>query len=227
MKKSLLIFGSNGQLGKGVIEYLIDKNFDEIFLFDFNFDFNYSKAKQIIISDLSVEANVEEAFSHIKADSETALFLFSTVGGFWGGEPIWNTPSQDLQKMLNINFIANFNIAKKFAELTANSKYGVCGFTSAYTANHPAENKFAYGVSKSALSYLIKCLSIEGERINLSAFGIAPFIIDTKSNREWMSDADFSKWIKPSEIGAVVYSMFENYKVNSGNILELKIRLSD
>ncbi len=226
MKKNLLIFGANGELGKGVTDYLIKKDFDSIYLFDFSFDTNYSGSNQIIISDLSYEENVEKAFEQIKPDKETGLHLFSTIGGFWGGKPIWETDLIDLDNMLNMNLKTNFNIARKFSNLVKEAKYGVCGFTSAYTANHPAEKKFAYGVSKAALSYLIKCLAIEGENINLSAFGIAPFIIDTSANRQWMGDADFSKWIKPSEIGAVVYSMFENYKINSGNIIELKIRLS-
>jgi NAD(P)-dependent dehydrogenase (short-subunit alcohol dehydrogenase family) len=227
MKKILLIFGANGQLGKGITETLTQKDFNDIYLFDFSFDKEISNSKQIIISDLSIEENVENAFKSVNSDSDSVLYLYSTIGGFWGGVPIWETTQNDLEKMLNMNLISNFNIAKKFSQIVSKSKYGVCGFTSAYTANHPTENKFAYSVSKAALSYLIKCLSIEGVKINLSVFGIAPLIIDTESNRKWMPDADFSKWIKPSEIGDVVYSMFENYKINSGNIIELNIRLSN
>jgi NAD(P)-dependent dehydrogenase (short-subunit alcohol dehydrogenase family) len=225
MRKILIIVGANGELGKGISEFLIDKEFNEIILCDFNFDFNYSNAKQIIISDLSIEENALEIFNKIHTDKDTALFLFSTVGGFYGGPKIWETDKSILDDMIKMNFITNFNIAKHFSLLVSKSKFGVCGFTSAYTANNPAENKFAYGVSKSSLSYLIKTLSIEGEKINLSVFGIAPFILDTNANRKWMQDADFSKWIKPIEVGKLIYSLFENYKIISGNILELKIRL--
>lgn len=226
MKKVLMLFGANGELGKGITEVLINKNFDEFFLFDFKFDKHYGKTKQILISDLSDESNVERAFESVKVDNEIALYLFSTIGGFWGGVSIWETDYKNLDNMMNMNFKTNFNIAKKFSQIVSQAKYGVCGFTSAFTANHPAENKFAYGVSKAALSYLIKCLAIEGEKVNLSAFGIAPFIIDTQANRNWMTDGDFDKWIKPNEIGELIYSMFENYKINSGNILELKIRIT-
>lgn len=226
MKKVLLIFGANGQLAKRITEFLLTKGFDRTYLFDFNFDKSYSTAEQIIVSDLSSEANVEKAFESIKTDKDSALYLFSTIGGFEIGETIWNTSLDNLHRMLNTNFITNFNIAKKFSELTIKSKYGVCGFTSAATANHPSENTFAYGVSKAALSYMIKNLSIEGEKINLSVFGIAPFIIDTDLNRKWNPDADFSKWAKPLEIASIVYNLFENYKNVSGNILDLKIRIT-
>lgn len=228
MKKTLLIFGANGELGSGVSNVLTQKDYDEIYLFDFKFDktFNSDRVKQILISDLSDEGNVQKAFDKIKSDSNSEYFLFSTIGGFFGGKKIWETSIDELMKMFRMNLVTNFNIAKKFASLVEKSKGGALIFTSAYTANHPEENKFAYGMSKSALSYLVKSISIEGEAIKLSSLAIAPFILDTKANREWMSDADFSKWIKPEEVGELVHDLFRNYKINSGNIIELKLRIN-
>uniref|UniRef100_A0A832DFL4 Dihydropteridine reductase n=1 Tax=Ignavibacterium album TaxID=591197 RepID=A0A832DFL4_9BACT len=226
MKKILLIFGANGELGSGVSKVLIQKDYDEIYLFDFKFDntFHSDKVNQVLVSDLSDEINVQKAFDNIKVESNSEYFLFSTIGGFFGGKKIWETSIDDLMKMFKMNLITNFNIAKKFSSLVEKSKGGAIIFTSAYTANHPEENKFAYGMSKSALSYLVKSLSIEGELIKLSSLAIAPFILDTKANREWMSNADFSKWIKPEEVGELVHDLFRNYKINSGNIIELKLR---
>jgi NAD(P)-dependent dehydrogenase (short-subunit alcohol dehydrogenase family) len=74
---------------------------------------------------------------------------------------------------------------------------------------------------------MIKTLAEEGKEINLSANAIAPFIIDTPANREWMKDADYESWIKPAEIGELVYSIFQNYRLLSGNIYQLKHRQSD
>lgn len=227
MNKILLIFGANGELGSGASKVLTQKDYDEIFLFDFKFDKSLSsdKIKQITISDLSDEQNVDTAFNEIPLYNYAEYFLFSTIGGFFGGKKIWETSIEEMMKMLKMNLITNFNIAKRFALLVKEARGGAIIFTSAYTANHPEENKFAYGMSKSALSYLVKSLAIEGEAIRLSSMALAPFIIDTKANREWMSQADFNKWIKPEEIGELIYDLFENYKINSGNIIELKLRL--
>jgi NAD(P)-dependent dehydrogenase (short-subunit alcohol dehydrogenase family) len=226
MKKILLVFGANGELGSGVSKVLLKKDYDEIYLYDFKFDENLKseKVRQIIIDDLSEESNVEKAFDRIKTDVNAEYFLFSTIGGFWGGKKIWETSFDELMKMFRMNLVTNFNIAKKFSSLVSKSKGGAIIFTSAYTANHPEENKFAYGMSKAALSYLVKALSIEGESLKLSSMAIAPYILDTKPNRQWMKDGDFNKWIKPYEIGELVHNLFLNYKINSGNILELKIR---
>ncbi len=228
MKKILLIFGANGELGVGVTNVLIEKDFDEIYLFDFKFDRDYTENKihQIEVSDLSIESNTQQAFSQINSDKDAEYFLFSTIGGFWGGKKIWETSVDDIMKMISMNLLTNFNIARYFSDLVQKTNGGAIIFTSAYTANHPEENKFAYGMSKSALSYLVKSLAIEGEKIRLSSMAIAPFILDTKANRKWMSNADFDKWIKPEEVGQIVYDLIRNYKINSGNIIELKIRLT-
>ncbi len=227
MKKNLLIFGANGELGKGVTSVLIKKDFDQIFLFDFKFDQanDQEKIHQLIISDLSSEVNVKETFNQIPIENDAQYFLFSTVGGFWAGKKIWETSSEDLMKMINMNLITNFNLAKYFSQLVRKVKGGAIIFTSAHTANYPEENKFAYGMSKASLSYLVKSLAIEGEVIKLSSMAIAPFILDTSSNRKWIADSNFDKWIKPEEVGELIYDMFRNFRINSGNILELKIRL--
>ncbi|WP_290660759.1 SDR family oxidoreductase [Ignavibacterium sp.] len=227
MKKYLLIFGANGELGKGVTSVLTTKDFEKIYLFDFKFDndFNGDNVHKVIISDLTVESNVQNAFNEIPVETDAQYFLFSTVGGFWGGKKIWETSIEDLMNMIKMNLITNFNLAKYLSTLVQNSTGGAIIFTSAYTANHPEENKFAYGMSKAALSYLVKTLAIEGESIKLSSMAIAPYILDTKANRKWMNNSNFEKWIKPEEVGELIYDLFKNFRINSGNILELKLRL--
>lgn len=224
MTKKLIIFGANGALGKEVTNFFIQKDFDEVLLFDFNFDdkLQYSKVRQYVVKDLSIEENVMSSMYEIKTDTQTELFLFSTIGGFYGGQSVWEIEVNDLDRMFNLNFKTNFLIAKHFASIVKRSNSGAICFTSAFTSLNPEKLKFAYGASKSALNYLVKTLALEGSDINLSVNAIAPYIIDTPVNREWMKDADHSKWIKPAEIGEIVHSLFQNHKHFSGNIIELK-----
>jgi NAD(P)-dependent dehydrogenase (short-subunit alcohol dehydrogenase family) len=98
--------------------------------------------------------------------------------------------------------------------------------TSAYTGLLAESGKAVYGISKAAVIHLIKSLAEEGTDINLSANAIAPFIIDTPANREWMKDADYDAWIKPAEIGELVDSIFQSYNLLSGNIYQLKYRFN-
>ncbi|MCU0414335.1 MAG: SDR family NAD(P)-dependent oxidoreductase [Ignavibacteriaceae bacterium] len=225
MKKELLIFGSSGALGEGVTKVLIEKNYDRIYLFDFKHkNMAQTNVKQITVEDLSVEENVKKAFNEIEPSKEKIFFLFSTIGGFTGGKKIWETETGDFDRMINMNLKISFLIAKYFSLLVKKSHSGSICLTSAYTGLVPESGKAVYGTSKAALIYLIKTLAEEGKDINLSANAIAPFIIDTPANREWMKDADFSEWIKPSEIGDFVESIFQNYNLLTGNIYQLKYR---
>lgn len=227
MKKELLIFGSSGALGNGVTEIFLKKNYDKIYLFDFKHKaIPSTDVKQILVNDLSVEENVKIAFSKVIPSRDTEFFLFSTVGGFTGGKKIWETELGDFDRMINMNLKTSFLIAKYFSLLVKSSHSGSICLTSAYTGLVPESGKAVYGTSKAALIHLIKTLAEEGKEINLSANAIAPLIIDTPANREWMKDADFEDWIKPAEIGEFVDSLFLSYNIQTGNIYMLKNRFN-
>jgi len=227
MKKELLIFGSSGALGNGVTNVFLKKKYDKIYLFDFKHKgITNTNAKQIIVKDLSLEENIKKAFDEVKPSKETIFCLFSTIGGFAGGKKIWETNSESFDRMINMNLKTSFLISKYFSLLVSKSHSGSVCFTSAYTGLFPEPEKGVYGTSKAALIHLVKTLAEEGKEIKLSANAIAPFIIDTPSNREWMKDADYEGWIKPAEIGEFVNSIFLSYHLLSGNIFQLKYRFN-
>lgn len=228
MDRKLIIFGASGALGKGVVSTLIKKQFEEILLFDFKFDetFTDKRIKTFHTKDLSIENNVLAAMFEIKTSEKTQIHLFSTLGGYYGGTNVWETEEEDFNRMINMNLKANFLIAKHFSALVKKSYSGSMCFTSAFTSLQPEKLKFAYGTSKTALNYLVKTLADEGKSINLAVNAIAPFIIDTPSNREWQKNAHYSSWMKPEEIGELVFSLIENHNFISGNIIELKHRFN-
>lgn len=230
MKKELLIFGAYGALGQGVVQTLIKRKYDKIFLFGSKDSkmqmFDAVNVENIDSSNLSIESNVIDALGKVKPDKDKLLFLFSAIGGFTGGKYIWETEESEWDKMMEMNLKSSFFLAKYFARIVKESAGGSICFTSAYTGIHHESKKGAYGISKSALNHLVKTLSVEGKEINLSANVIAPYIIDTPANREWMANGDYSKWIKPEEIGEIVGSIFDNYNTFNGNIIELKDRLT-
>ncbi|HVO74242.1 MAG TPA: SDR family NAD(P)-dependent oxidoreductase [Ignavibacteriaceae bacterium] len=226
MNKELLIFGSNGALGKGVTSVMIKKNYDKIYLFDFNFETKYDRKniEQVVIKDLSIENNIIDAFKTIMPGKDKILFLFSTVGGFAGGKYIWETDEMEIDKMIGMNFKTNFLIAKHFSKIVKESAAGSICFTAAFTGLREEKKKSAYGAAKGSLIHLVKTLASEGEEINLSANAIAPFIIDTPANREWMKEADTGTWMKPAEIGELIHFMFDSFHFISGNVIQLTKR---
>ena len=225
MKKILLLFGSTGALGQGVAEFFLKQKYDQYYFFDFKHkERSYENINRIVINDLSIEENVKVAINNVTKEKEAIYFLFSTVGGFTGGKKIWETEVGHFERMINMNLKTNFLIAKYFALLVKQAHSGSICFTAAYTGLEAESEKGVYGTSKAALIHLVNTIAKEGNEIKLSANAIAPYIIDTPPNREWMTDADYSKWMKPSEIGKFVQSIFQNYYMISGNIFKLKYR---
>jgi len=226
MKKELLVFGANGALGKGVTSALIKKDYDKIFLFDFNIESlpSGNNIEKILIEDLAEEKNVIDAFLKVASSREKYLFLYSTVGGFAGGNNVWETEAEEFSRMINMNFKSSFFMAKHFAKLVKQSAGGSICFTSAFTGISAEKKKAAYGSAKAALIHLVKTLALEGKEINLTVNAIAPYIIDTPANREWMKDADYENWMKPEEIGELVFSIFSHFHCVTGNIINLTHR---
>ncbi|MCZ7604320.1 MAG: SDR family oxidoreductase [Melioribacteraceae bacterium] len=225
MKKILLVFGAGGSLGKDVVKVFLKKNFDQFYLFDsIKLRYNNDKIVFYQTGDLTKEENVVEAFSKINFEKNAQYYLFSTIGGFGGGNKVGETKFSDWQKMFDINVTISFLIAKQFFISVKESKGGAICFTSAMTSYRPQEGKIAYGTSKSALNYLVKTLVQEGKNFNISINAIAPSILDTRENKEWVKDK--SMMIRASEIGELVFSLFMNRNIVSGNIIELPFSLS-
>ena len=228
MEKHLLIFGSNGALGNGVTEVLVKKDYNRIYLFDAKpNEIKGNNIEKILIGNLADESEVIKAFSTIKPSKEIAYCLFTTLGGYTGGKKLWDTDTNDLTKMLESNLKTSFLLGKYFARIVKESAGGSILFTAAYTGIFPEKGKIPYGVSKSSVIYLAETLALEGVDINLSANTIAPYIIDTPANREWMgNDCDYERLIKPEEIGEVVHSVFLNFRIISGTVIKLPGRLN-
>lgn len=220
MEKLFLLFGTSGYLGKTAVEYFIKQNYDRYYFFTRKPLDKIQTEKNIeiiLVGDLTNEENVKEAFSKVNLGKDSLLFLFDTIGTYWGGKKISDTPYDEWQKLLEINLNSSFLIAKHFAKLVEKGRGGSICFVSAFTSLSNEPNIAAYGVSKNALNYLVKSLAVEGKEIKLSANAIAPYIIDTPENKNWIEDK--SKLIPAKNICNVVQKIFDEWNIFNGNII--------
>lgn len=227
MKRNLIIAGSTGALGSGVLSVLLNKEFDKIYLIDrkLNAKFTSEKVIPFEVNDFNNELNLSKIFSTISTDKETIFYLFSTVGGYFGGKKIWETDLSEFEAMIKSNLNTSFLLAKYFSLLVKESLGGSICFTSSYSSFNPEKEKSAYNISKNGLNFLIESLMLEGKKINLSANGIAPFIIDTPENREWVKPEDYETLIKPEEVGNFLNDFLKHVHFLNGNIVSLPFRL--
>jgi len=71
-------------------------------------------------------------------------------------------------------------------------------------AVEPAARQAAYNVSKAGLVALTASIAAEYRRQGVAANAIMPSIIDTPQNRAQTPDADFSRWVKPEALVALM-----------------------
>ena len=62
----------------------------------------------------------------------------------------------------------------------------------------------AYAASKAGVARLTEALAEELKDKFVTVNAILPSIIDTRQNRADMPDADFSRWVRPEQIGSVI-----------------------
>jgi NAD(P)-dependent dehydrogenase (short-subunit alcohol dehydrogenase family) len=130
--------------------------------------------------------------------------LVNTVGGYAGGIPLWQLEPEVLERMIGLNLLATYALAKAAAPAMIARKSGAIVNVAAKAAWDHAAGASAYAASKAASLALIDSLAADllgsGIRVN----SILPSIIDTPANRSAMPGADFSRWPKPEDIARVV-----------------------
>lgn len=228
MIKELIIVGASGELGSIASKSFVKENYSKIYLITSK-AIKITPSKKIVLvdsGDLSDELEVIKIFKGISPSKKKRVYLFSTIGGYVSGSPIWAESVSNLHSMLNKNLIPNFLILKHFALLVQKCSGGSAVFTSAFNSLAPVENNSVYGLSKSALNYLIQAASLEGRKINMSVNCIAPFIINTETNRNWFK-GDLDEVIKPEEIAKFIENIFNNSNIINGNIISMPFRLKN
>lgn len=223
MKKYLLLFGAGGSLGKGVTDVFLKGDYDHYYLVNRDTDkieADGDNITKVSIGNLTDEKEVEAGFAKINKDKDGKYFLFTTVGGFGGGDSVTEIGVDDWDKMMNMNLKTSFLIAKHFVKFLEGTQGGSICFTAAHAALNPGKNKLAYSTAKNALVYLAKSLALQGKNGNYTVNVAAPMIIDTPENREWLDEE--TPVVTPKVIGESVEGLFKHYRDVTGTVLELK-----
>jgi NAD(P)-dependent dehydrogenase (short-subunit alcohol dehydrogenase family) len=130
--------------------------------------------------------------------------LVNTVGGYAGGIPLWNLEPDVLQRMVSMNLLSGYALAKAAVPQMIARKSGAIVNVAAKAAWDHAPGASAYVATKAAAVALMDSLAADLMGSGVRANSILPSIIDTAVNRAAMPGADFSKWPKPEDIAKVI-----------------------
>jgi NAD(P)-dependent dehydrogenase (short-subunit alcohol dehydrogenase family) len=158
-------------------------------------------------ADVTREAEVNAAIERIVQQHGHIDALINVAGGFAGGQPVHETDVSLWDRMLALNLTSAFLCCRAVIPHMLAVGHGRIVNVSSRTALQPAAGLSAYNVSKAGVISLTDTLAAELRGTDVTANAVLPSVIDTPSNRAAMPNADFSQWVKPEQIAAVIIDL--------------------
>lgn len=235
--KIAIVTGGTGALGRFIVNKLADEGakvyVPSITLEEFNEVFDNSQNPEekefgmrkifSFVCDATEEDSVVEFVRSVSALENGKIdYLVNTIGGIHGNVKVNEFKTDEFDKSLTINFFTTFYFSREVLKIMLQKNFGRIISIGAIAALETTPNKFAYSVSKSAVINLMNTISEENKDKNIRANSIVPSIIDTPANREWGSEEDIKKWVKPEEIAEIIFDLL---KSESSSIRESVIKV--
>ena len=130
--------------------------------------------------------------------------LVHLVGGFAGGQPIAETSDATFDQMFDLNLRSAFHILRAVVPHMRRQRSGRILAIGSRAAVEPGANAGAYNASKAALVSLIRTVALENQDLSITANVILPGTMDTPGNLAGDPKADFSKWVQPDQVAAIL-----------------------
>ena len=186
----VLVAGGTGALGVAVVRDLRDAGYD-VTVAD-------SRGEPPL--DLLDTAAAADAVGSV-ADLQAVINL---VGGFAMGPKVEGVELEDFERMLRLNLVPAFNLARAAMPAMASRGGGAFVCVSARAALQPFSGAAGYITAKAAVLAFVKAMHAEYVEAGVRSNAVLPSVIDTPANRESMPDSDWSKWVAPEEIARVI-----------------------
>jgi len=156
-----------------------------------------------IPADLLQAAGAARAVETAAAIRNRIDVLVHVMGGFAGGQSVWETDDTTWERMLDMNFRSALYVVRAALPHMLRAGHGRVIAIGSRQAVEPGAMVGAYSASKAALVALIRSLALEVKDRGITANAILPGTIDTPANRAAMPTADPSPWVKPEAIASL------------------------
>jgi NAD(P)-dependent dehydrogenase (short-subunit alcohol dehydrogenase family) len=203
--KVALITGANGGLGQAVTRAFLEAGANVIGVARSIQD---SEFPHPAFAAMRAEITSGEAARAV-ADAVAARFgridvLVHLIGGFAGGQPVAETDDATLERMLDLNLKSAFYMIRAVVPQMRRQGGGRILAIGSRAAAEPAPRAGAYAASKAALVALVRAVAKENKDCAITANIVLPATIDTPANRAADPKADFTRWVDPAQIAALL-----------------------
>ena len=203
--KIALVTGANGGLGSHVTEALLGAGAAVVGVSrkiqQSEFD---STSFTALPAEISTAAGAKSMVDGVVARFGGLDIVVHTVGAFAGGQSIAETDDVTFQRMLDSNLNSTFYLLRAVLPMMRKTGNGRIVAIGSRAALEPGPRVGAYSASKAAMVSLIKTVALENKDVGITANVILPATIDTRVNRTAMPNADYSKWVQPASIAALI-----------------------
>jgi NAD(P)-dependent dehydrogenase (short-subunit alcohol dehydrogenase family) len=203
--KVVLITGAKGGLGTYVTQRFLDAGATvvgvsrSIAQTDFpNARFNAKPAE------LSTSVAARSLIDDVVAAHKHIDVLVHLLGAFVGGTSVVDTDDGAMDKLFDLNFKSAFHMAQAVLPHMQRQRSGRILAIGSKAAVEPGAMSGAYSASKAALVSLIRTIANENKDFCISANVVLPGTMDTPANRAADPQADFSKWVDPVQVAAML-----------------------
>ena len=130
--------------------------------------------------------------------------LVHLVGAWGGGQRVEDTDAALWTKMIELNLLSAVHIAGAVIPQMRQQGAGrILTVGSRSALEHPAMS-VAYNAAKAALISFTQTIATENADRGITANVVVPGTMDTPANRKADPGADFSKWVPPAEVAAML-----------------------
>lgn len=211
MSRNIIVTGAAGALGTAVVEKFKREGYHVIALLRPGHEEVAEEADDSYEVDVTDEQAVLEFVREFQMQYNDLEAIAMIVGGFSMGK-IESTSQKAMLSMFQLNFFSAFHLVQGFLPIMKKQQRGTFLFVGAKPALQLADAKemVAYSLSKKLVLSLSEILAEEVKGTQIRSHVFVPSVIDTEGNRASMPDADFSKWVSPTDIAEAMH-----YAVNT------------
>jgi len=157
-------------------------------------------------ADVTLEAEVDALFKAAMGAHGRVDVLLNIAGGWYGGAEVQDIPLADWERIMDVNLKTTFLCSRAALAIMAKQGYGkIVSVASRLAVDKRSRAKAAaYAVSKAGIVVLTETMAEEAKRHGVNVHVVLPSTIDTETNRRNNPQADFSKWVRPEEIGKLM-----------------------
>jgi NAD(P)-dependent dehydrogenase (short-subunit alcohol dehydrogenase family) len=206
---TVLVTGATGGLGPAVVAAFLDDGWRVVATSRSGRppqDLAGADRLESVATDLFEPADVAEAVTVAAADRAGAPLraLVNLVGGYAVGGLVHETPVEQFERQLTLNLRPTYLVTQAVLPHLVEGGGGAVVCVSARAAVAPFRGAGGYASAKAAVLAFSQAVAVEYKRAGVRCNAVLPSVIDTPANRADQPDADFSRWVPPEQVAAVI-----------------------